>query len=83
MGKEDLDHLQAEPGADLHKPFIVASICRADLQGILTDEEIARLDDSDMERIADKMSDSYRDAGGYWEALEIMARDVLAREGDQ
>lgn len=65
----------------LHKSFTVASICRADLQGILTDEEIGRLDDSDMERIADKMSDAYRDAGGYWEALEIMARDVLARQG--
>ncbi len=64
-----------------HKSFKVASICRADLQGILTIEEIARLDGSDMERIADKMGDGYRDAGGYWEALEIMARDVLAKEG--
>jgi hypothetical protein len=63
----------------LHKSFTVASICRADLEGILTDEEIAQLDDSDMERISDKMSDSYRDCGGYWDSLEINARAVLER----
>ena len=40
----------------LHQPFLVASVCRADLEGILTDEEIAQLDDSDMERIAEKMA---------------------------
>jgi hypothetical protein len=65
-----------------HKSFTVASICRDDLQGILTDEEIARLDDSDMDRIADKMGDAYRDTGGYWEALEIMTRSVIDRAGE-
>jgi hypothetical protein len=32
-----------------------------------------------MESIADKMSDAYRDSGGYWESLEIMARSVLTK----
>jgi hypothetical protein len=68
--------------AGLHKSFTVASICRTDLEGILTDEEIAQLDDSDMERISDKMSDSYRDCGGYWESLEINARAVLETRGE-
>jgi hypothetical protein len=62
-----------------HTPFIVASICREDLQGILSDEKIATLSDSDMESIADKMSDAYRDSGGYWESLEIVVRSVLAK----
>ena len=62
-----------------HIPFIVAGICREDLQGLLSDEEIATLSDSDMESIADKMSDAYRDSGGYWESLEIMARSVLVQ----
>jgi hypothetical protein len=62
-----------------HTPFPVASICREDLWGILSNEEIITLDDSDMESIADKMSDAYRDSGGYWESLEIMARSVLAK----
>ncbi len=59
----------------------MASICREDLRGILTVEEIARLDDGDMESIADRVSDAYRDSGGYWESLEIMARFVLDKEG--
>lgn len=62
-----------------HKPFIVASICREDLRGILSDEQIAALDDSDMERIADKVSDSFRDSGGFWESLEILAQSMLAK----
>lgn len=67
-----------------NKPFTVAAICREDLRGILSDEEIEKLDDSDMEKIADKMSDSYRDSGGYWESLEIIAKSVLAwGDGDQ
>ncbi len=63
-----------------YKSFTVASICREDLRGILTNEEITALDDTDMEDIADRMSDAYRDSGGYWESLEIMARFVLEKE---
>ena len=63
-----------------YKPFTVSSICRADLSSFLSEAEIARLDDSDMEKIADKMSDAYRDSGGYWESLEVMAKAVLAQD---
>ncbi len=66
-----------------HKPFVVASVCRADLQGILTDEAITGLGDADMEAIADRMSDAYRDCGGYWESLEIMAKLVIERKAGE
>lgn len=59
------------------KPFVISSLCRADLREHLSDSEIAKLTDSDMEIIADKMSDAHRDAGAYWESMEIMARSVL------
>jgi hypothetical protein len=62
------------------KPFVVASVCREDLRGILTDEEIASLSDGEMGMIVDRMSDAYRDSGDYWEHLEIMARHVLGQE---
>jgi len=66
-----------------HKPFTVSSICREDLRNILTDEEIRALDDTDMEDIADRMSDSYRDSGGYWQSLEIMAKHILGKKQAQ
>ncbi len=64
----------------LHQSFTIASVCRADLRDILTDEEITTLSDDDMADITDRMSDAYRDNGGYWESLEIMARFVLKRK---
>lgn len=63
-----------------YQPFTVASICRQDLRGILPDDLIAALDDSDMEWIADKMSDIYRDSGGYWESLAVMAQARLTQQ---
>ena len=63
-----------------YRPFTVASICREDLRGILAEEEIARLDDGEMESIADRMSNVLQDSGGYWESLEIMARFVLDKD---
>ncbi len=58
-------------------PFTVSSLCREDLRGFLSNEEIATLTDADMEAIADKMSDAHRDAGAYWESMEISARAIL------
>lgn len=63
----------------LYQPFTVASICRNDLKGILTDDEIAGLSDHDLADIADRMSDAYCDSGGYWESLATMAKFVLQR----
>jgi hypothetical protein len=74
---------QNDPLAAWNKPFLISSVCRADLKGIIPDEDIARLDDADMERIADKMSDAHRDSGGYWEALEIMVQALLERRAQQ
>lgn len=59
----------------LYQPFQITSVCRADLRGILTDEEIAWLDDADMQRIASKMADAYCD-NGFWIDLEIIATDL-------
>lgn len=78
-----LSDTEAEPPNNVvnrYKPFNVASICREDLRGILTNEEIGRLNDSDMESIADRMSGAYRDSGGYWQSLEIMAKWVLEKD---
>jgi hypothetical protein len=65
-----------EKMAGWYKPFNVASICREDLRGILAEEAVAALTDSEMEMIADKMSNAYRDSG-YWESLEINAQVVV------
>jgi hypothetical protein len=62
-----------------NKPFDITSVCRADLQDICTEEEIAKLDDGHMAHIAGKMADAYCDQG-FWIDLEIIARDVLERE---
>lgn len=65
----------------LKEPFYcILSICRADLQGILPDEQIARLDDIDMQMIADKMGDAYCE-NGFWTDLGIIAEHVLATRG--
>ena len=58
------------------KPFPLTSVCRADLQGMFSDKQIARLDDDDMVRIADKMVDAYCDQV-FWIDLEIIAEAVL------
>ncbi len=76
----NLNEVEAINTVNRYKSFTVASICREDLRGILTDEEITRLCDGDMENISNRMSDAYRDSGGYWESLEIMARFVLDKE---
>jgi hypothetical protein len=60
-----------------HKPFVISRLCRADLREYFSDDQIARLTDSDLETIADKMSEAHRAAGGYWESMEITARSVL------
>ena len=63
-----------------YQSFTVASVCREDLRGILTQEEISTLNDHDMERIADKMNDAYQEHGGYWENLTDIARLVIAEK---
>ena len=72
--------IAADPSkqGEWQKPFHIASVCRVDLRRILTAEEIARLSDADMQRIADKMSDYYSDE--FWNSLAIAAEWVLKRK---
>ncbi len=75
--------MEPQPGADiekLHQSFPIAGVCRVDLQGILTDEELAGLSDTDMQRIADKMSEAYTASGDYWNSLETVVRSVIKRK---
>jgi hypothetical protein len=54
------------------QPFVVVSLCREDLRGMLSDEQIANLSDSEMKQMADRLSDALREIGGYWESLEFV-----------
>ena len=60
---------------DWDKPFPISSICRADLKENFTEEQIAKLDDGDMERIASKMGDAHMNT--YWIDMEIIVRYIL------
>lgn len=71
--RREVKHMTTE---ELTKDFPIISFCRADLQTLFTDEEIALLDDADMGYIARKMADAYCD-GSLWIDLEITAKDVL------
>ncbi len=62
------------------KSFVVASFCREDLLEYLTPAQINYLDDDDLEAIADRMGDAYRDSGGYWGSMEIMATYILEKK---
>ena len=61
---------------ELVKPFEITTVCRVDLQGKFTDEEVAMFDDRDMKYLASKMADAYCDLG-FWEDLEIIGRHIL------
>jgi hypothetical protein len=59
-----------------YKAFPITSICRQDLitAGFKTDE-VARIDDLDMERIAEKMADAYCN-DGFWIDLAIITSNI-------
>jgi hypothetical protein len=61
-----------------YKTFPITSICRADLQEALkmSEEDVLRIDDVDMEEIAEKMADAYCD-NVFWIDLPIVAESVL------
>ena len=61
------------------KPFSITSVCREDLRGILSDGEIAGLDDADMREIAEHMADAYCESV-FWIDLPIMAEQSKGSE---
>ena len=58
------------------KPFPITSVCRADLQGTFTPQQIGTFDDGDMEYLAKKLADAYMNV--FWIDLEIVAEYILA-----
>ena len=64
------------------KPFPITSVCREDLRGIVSDNEIARLDDADMQEIAERMADAYCESA-FWIDLPIVAEYVLENKVKQ
>ena len=60
---------------DWDKPFPITSVCREDLKEYFTEKQIASLDDTDMERIADKLSDAYMNV--FWIDMEIIVEQIL------
>ncbi|MDD5011547.1 MAG: hypothetical protein PHQ00_05440 [Phycisphaerae bacterium] len=61
----------------LSKPFPITSVCRVDLlQSGFTHKQIAKMDDGDMKRLAEKMSGAYTD-NCFWIDIEIIAESIL------
>ncbi len=68
---------ETDPGSRL---FSITGVSREDLQRCeFTDQEIAQLDDSDMQAIAAKMGDWYVDES-FWHDLEQVTRQRLANK---
>jgi hypothetical protein len=78
-----MDPLEWQQAEHWYAPFPVASVCREDLRGVLTDKDITRLSDDDMIRIADKMNDAFHNTDVYRLSLEITARSVLTEIQEQ
>jgi len=58
------------------KPFEIVSVCRADLKGYYSDEEIEYLSDDDLKIIAIRMADEYCD-NDFWTDLKKIAKPVI------
>ena len=59
-----------------YRPFLITSVCRADLEEHFSPDEIAQFDDADMKRLADKMGDWYVDQS-FWTDLELAGQRIL------
>ena len=76
-----LESGRLELGADPRlKPFKVTSVSRADLEEHFSPEEIAQLDDSDMQRLANKLEDWYVNYS-FWDDLQLATRSALESKG--
>ena len=71
----------------LNKSFHICSVCREDIVYALTNKsgttqaqaerKALKITDSEMERLASKMSDAFGDTGVYQEALKIWLEEIL------
>ncbi len=61
----------------LNKSFEITSVCRADLKGFFSNDEIELLNDDDLKRIAIKMADSYCE-NIFWIDLRIATEAVIS-----
>lgn len=75
--KEPLEWQQAERQ---FAPFPIATVCRENLRGILSPEEIAGLSDQAMSQIAAQMGETFQYSDFYWQSLEVTAKAVLAEK---
>jgi hypothetical protein len=72
--------MNSQENADLHKPFPIISICRADLQTRgLTNEQLALLTDDAMLAIVQQLAALY-DPSVFWEEVTFLARTILIQK---
>lgn len=69
----------------LGQPFPITSICREDLIGQtihgkeFTEKDVIKIDDNDMEQIAEDMADAYTGNDTFWINLQIIAENILKK----
>ena len=61
----------------LQRPFPITSVCRLDLFDTVTPEDIGRLDDAAMGRLAERMAEAYTDSV-FWIDLKVIAEGLLS-----
>ncbi|MCA6368265.1 MAG: hypothetical protein IM631_12170 [Cytophagales bacterium] len=73
---------------DINKPFVISTVCKADLLGlerelannkvvpVFKKSDINRLTEADMERLASKLANDYCEQL-YWSSLEIIAEYII------
>lgn len=76
------------------KPFVITSVCKEDLLGIekcdkdgniipfFNEDDVMNLSDSDMERIASKLSDDYCEQL-FWSSLQIIGEYIIEQSKDK
>lgn len=61
-------------------PFLIATVCRENLRGILSPEEINGLSNQEMSQIAAQMGEAFQGSDFYWQSLEVAAKTVVAEK---
>ena len=76
-GKSERRERRELTGRDWIKPYPIVSVCRADLRRFYCNAEIARLNEKDMNYIANSMTFSLLDEEKFWTVLEPLAADLM------